>query len=247
MRISRRATISLSISMSENRGERRDLALRSETQIKPRKHLLDPLERITELLFGLIMVLTVTCSFAIAEADRIQLHGLLLAAVGCNLAWGAIDAVFYLMTRFSEKGHGILALRALRRSTDPGEAHGIIADALPPFLASVLSPTEFEAICQRLSQMRQLPQRPQLVKDDWVAALGVFLLVFLSTFPVVIPFILISEPRLALRISNAITIALLLVTGYAFGRYAGRHPLLSGIFMAILGSALAGLAIAVGG
>ena len=145
------------------------------------------------------------------------------------------------------RGTAFLPLRALRSSTDPGEAHGIIADALPPFLASVLSPIEFEAICQRLSHMRQVPQRPQLVKGDWVAALGIFLLVFLSTFPVVIPFILISEPRLALRISNGIAIALLLVTGYAFGRHAGRRPLLSGIFMAILGSALAGFAIAVGG
>jgi hypothetical protein len=231
----------------EDRGERRNLTLRLETQIKPRKRLLDPLERITEVLFGLIMVLTVTCSFGIVEADRIQVRELLLAALGCNLAWGIIDAVFYLMTRFSEKGQGILALRALRSSTDPGEAHGIIADALPPFLASVLSPIEFEIIRQRLNQMREVPQRPQLVKEDWVAALGVFLLVFLSTFPVVVPFILISQSRLALRTSNGIAIAMLIMTGYAFGRYAGRRPLLSGIAMAILGSALAGVAIAVGG
>jgi VIT family len=223
------------------------LTLRPGTQIKPRKRLLDPLERIIEVLFGLIMVLTVTCSFGIAEGHRIQVHELLLAALGCNLAWGAIDAVFYLMTRFSEKGQGILALRGLHSSTDPSEAHGIIADALPPFLASALSPIEFEAIRQRLNQIGQVPQRPQLVKEDWVAALGVFLFVFLSTFPVVIPFILISEPRLALRTSTAIAVAMLFVTGYALGRYAGRRPLLSGIVMAILGSALAGFAIAVGG
>lgn len=92
-----------------------------------------------------------------------------------------------------------------------------------------------------------MPQRPQLVRDDWIAALGVFLLVFLSTFSVVIPFILIREPRSALRASNGIAIAMLFVTGYAFGRYAGRRPLLSGIVMAILGFALAGFAIAVGG
>jgi VIT family len=221
--------------------------LPEETEIKSRKRLLDPLERITGVLFGLIMVLTVTCSFGIAEADQIQAHKLLLAALGCNLAWGTIDAVFYLMIRFSEKGQGILALRALRGSSDSGEAHGIIADVLPSFLASVLSPMEFEAIRQRLNQISQVPERPQLVKDDWVAAVGVFLLVFLSTFPVVIPFIVIREPRSALRASNGIAIAMLFVTGYAFGRYAGRRPLLSAIVMAILGVVLAGFAIAVGG
>ena len=223
------------------------MANHRSTEIKLPERLLDPLERISEVLFGLIMVITVTCSFGIAEADRIDVHKLLLAALGCNLAWGAIDAVFYLMTRFSEKGRGILALHALRRSADPVEAHGIIAGALPPFLASVLSPDEFEAIRKRLNQLHEVPQRPQLTKDDCLAALGVFLLVFLSTFPVVIPFFLISEPRLALRASNGIAIAMLFATGYSFGRHAGRRPWLSGIVTALLGSALAVLAIAVGG
>jgi len=51
-----------------------------------RKHVLDPMERISEVLFGLIIDLTVTCSFSAAEADRTQVHEMLLAAAGCNLA-----------------------------------------------------------------------------------------------------------------------------------------------------------------
>ncbi len=34
-----------------------------ENLIKPSARLLDPMERVSEILFGLIMVLTFTCSF----------------------------------------------------------------------------------------------------------------------------------------------------------------------------------------
>jgi hypothetical protein len=62
------------------------------------------MEGISEILFGLIMLLTLTCSFSVAEADGRLVHDMLLAAVGCNFAWDAIDAVLYLFARFSEQG-----------------------------------------------------------------------------------------------------------------------------------------------
>jgi len=86
-----------------------------------------------------------------------------------------------------------------------------------------------------------------LGKDDWRGALGVFLLVFLSTFPVTIPFIVMRDPVPALRVSNAIAVALLFTAGYAFGRLTGRHPVWVGTAMVVLGSILVGLTIALGG
>ena len=62
---------------------------------------LEPMERISEVLFGLIMVLTYTCSFSVAGAGREEVRTMLVGALGCNLAWGMIDAVFYLMGSFS--------------------------------------------------------------------------------------------------------------------------------------------------
>jgi hypothetical protein len=212
-----------------------------------RKHLLDPMERISEILFGLIMVLTVTCSFSAAEADRRQVHDMLLTAVGCNLAWGAIDAVFYLMARFSEQGRGILALQALRKTSELSEARTIIAAALPPLLASALTPTEFDLMHQRLNQLPEPPAHPQLTRNDWLAAAGVFLLVFLSTFPVVIPFLFADGAKFALRVSNGIAILMLFISGYAFGRHAGRSPWRTGVAMVILGSILVGITINLGG
>ncbi len=72
---------------------------------KAEKRLLDPTERLSEILFGLIMVLSFTCSFSVAtERGRADVRNMLVAALGCNLAWGIIDAVFYLMGCFSELG-----------------------------------------------------------------------------------------------------------------------------------------------
>jgi VIT1/CCC1 family predicted Fe2+/Mn2+ transporter len=71
--------------------------------------------------------------------------------------------------------------------------------------------------------------------------------VFLSTFPVVIPFLFIGEVQPALRISNAVAIAMLFLCGYAFSRCTGHCPLPTGLVMVAIGSALTGVAIALGG
>jgi VIT1/CCC1 family predicted Fe2+/Mn2+ transporter len=86
-----------------------------------------------------------------------------------------------------------------------------------------------------------------LQREDFRGALGVFLLVFLSTFPVTLPFLFVSAARPALRISNGIAIVLLFLTGYAFGRISGRQPLVFGAAMVVLGLVLVGLTIALGG
>ena len=89
----------------------------------PPRRILEPMERITEVLFALIMVLTFTCSFSVAGAGREEVRTMLIGALGCNLAWGIIDAVFYLMGNFSALGQGILRLRALREASNPAHAH----------------------------------------------------------------------------------------------------------------------------
>ena len=119
---------------------------------KSRKRLLDPMERISEVLFGLIMVLSFTCSFSVADAGRSEVRKMLIGGLGCNLAWGIIDAVFYLMGCLSERGHNLLTLRAVRQAADRAEAHRIIADALPPSLASALPEAEFAAMRETLSR-----------------------------------------------------------------------------------------------
>src|SRR5208283_680068 len=83
----------------------------ANTTSNARKRLLDPIERSSEVLFGLIMVLTFTGSFRVSGADHDSVDRMLLAALGCNLAWGIIDAVMYLLAVLSQRGHNLTLLR----------------------------------------------------------------------------------------------------------------------------------------
>jgi len=107
------------------------------------KHVLDPSDRIAEVLFGLIMVLTFTGSLSMTEAGREDVHAMLIGALGCNLAWGVIDGVFYLMGCVAERGRDRATYRAVQQAATPLEARRLIADALPPVLASAIGPLIF--------------------------------------------------------------------------------------------------------
>jgi hypothetical protein len=213
---------------------------------RKRQPVLDPTDRVSEVLFGLIMVLTFTGAVSVATGGREEVKTLLIEALGCNLAWGIVDASFYLMGVLGLRGHGLLVLKRLRKAKND-EAHGLIADALPPVLASVLEPQDLETMRKRLLTLPELPARPRLSREDLLGALGVFLLVFLSTFPVVIPFLLIGEPRLALRASNAVALVMLFFCGYLLGRFSGLRAWLTGLVMIGLGLLFVALCMALGG
>ena len=138
--------------------------------VKTSRRLLEPNDRIAEVLFGLIMVLTFTGSLSVAEAGRDDVRTMLIGALGCNLAWGIIDGVLYLMGSLAEKGRGLLTFRAVRNATDPKEAQRLIANALPSVVASVLEPVELESLYQRLKQLPEPSDHVQLHRDDWLGA-----------------------------------------------------------------------------
>ena len=211
------------------------------------KRVLEPVERISEVLFGLIMVLTFTGSLSVADAGREDVRAMLIGALGCNLAWGIIDAVFYLMACLAEKGRNLATLLAVRRAPDLQQAQQLVAKALPPIVASVLQPSELEMVGKRLQELPEPPDRAQLDGRDWTGAFAVFLLVFLATFPVAVPFIFVHKLDLAMRLSNGVAIFMLLLAGAAYGRCVGRSPLAFGIAMVLLGLILVGITIALGG
>jgi hypothetical protein len=209
--------------------------------------VLDPLERFSEIVFGLIMVLSFTCAISVAEAGREDVRAMLIGAIGCNLAWGIIDAAFYLIACLTEQGHHAILLRNVQQSTNAAQARQTIADALPPRVAEALQPAELDRIHAHLNQIPPPPERPGLTGEDWRGAVGVFLLVFLSTLPVVVPFMFMHNARLALHLSNAIAITLLFGAGHMLAGYAGMRRVRTGLAMVGIGAALVALTIALGG
>jgi VIT1/CCC1 family predicted Fe2+/Mn2+ transporter len=208
---------------------------------------LEPIDRISEALFGLIMVLTFTGSLSAAESGHSEVRTMLIGSIGCNIAWGLIDAIFYLMARLSERAQGIGTLLAVRSAASAEVATRAIASAIGPVTASLLVPADLENMRRRIAAMPDPSAHPRLERADWLAALASFLWVFLCTFPVIIPFVFMQDAMRALRISNAIAIALLFVSGYAFGRTARMQPWLSGAAMVLVGVVLVAITIALGG
>jgi hypothetical protein len=193
------------------------------------------------------MVLTFTGSLSAATSGRQEVRTMLVGAIGCNLAWGIIDAIFYLMNALGQRGHGVVVLRRLRRGAAPEEARALIADALPTRLAAALTDEDFDLLRRRLDALPEPPRRAPLRRDDFRGAAGVFLLVFLSTFPVTIPFLVMRDAMVALRVSNAIAIVLLFVGGYKLAKFSGFRPWRTGLVMVAIGVGLVGLTIALGG
>ena len=220
----------------------------SGTTAERRKRVLDPIERSSEVLFGLIMVLTFTLSISAATAGRQEVREMLFGALGCNLAWGIVDGMMYLINTLGERSRGLKALLGVRRAKDAEEARRVLADALPGEIVDVLGPDGLETMRAHVLERPEPPEHASLHRDDLVGALGVFLLVFVSTVPVVIPFLLMrGDAERALRCSNGIAIVMLFFTGLSLGRFAFRRPWLVGVTMVVIGLVLVGITMALGG
>jgi hypothetical protein len=192
------------------------------------------------------MVLTFTGSLSIAEAGRTDVRDMLIAALGCNLAWGIIDGALYIMAMLAERSRKLAVYRGVREAADVPRARQVLA-TFSPVLASVMQPAELERIRERLNQLPPPPERAQLHASDWKGALEVCLLVFLSIGPVAVPFMIIEDPSTALRASNGVAVMMLFGAGAAYGRAIGRRPWVVGISMVSLGIVLVALTIALGG
>jgi hypothetical protein len=212
-----------------------------------RRRVLDPVERVSEVLFGLIMVLTFTGSMSAASADRAEVREMLVGAIGCNLAWGIVDAVMYLMGTVLARGRGLAVWKAVRRTPDASAGRAAIVGALDPFLAERLDPAAIETLRQDLATGAEPPARPSIHGDDVRGAMEVFLLVFCSTLPVVVPFLLFDAVPRAMRMSNAVAVVMLCVGGYSLGRYSGLRPWATAAAMTGLGLFLVALTMALGG
>jgi hypothetical protein len=214
------------------------------------RRYLEPVDRLNEVLFGLIMVLTftLTAGFTVGEG-RDSVRTLLLATLGCNLAWGIIDGAMYLTSALLERSRRARSLDLVQRAPDEATALEEIRRALSGGLLSLATDEERERLVRAIHPLarRAAPARTRLHKEDLYGALASGLLVVLSSVPAAIPFLLIDDAWWGLRVSNALLVGMLFVVGYQWGVHAYARPWLSGLTFLIAGLALVALAIALGG
>src|SRR6187431_357422 len=119
------------------------------------RRVFEPIERVSEVLFGLIMVLTFTGSLSAATADRAEVRTMLFGAIGCNLAWGLIDAIMYLMGCLADRAADQHTIARVQRAETPEEARAAITHSLPVVIGSVLSPADLDRMHASLSKARK--------------------------------------------------------------------------------------------
>jgi len=209
--------------------------------------VLSPVDRVSEMLFGLLMALTFTGAVSVAESGNAAIRTMFIAALGCNLAWGLADAVMHLIRTVTERGRLITLVRFVQSAPDEQAGRNLVEESLSRVAAGLVSPVEIEAVRARVVALRSMPARPRLGWRDLVMALQIFLIVVVSTFPVVLPFLLSQDVTFAQNVSRAIALAMLFLGGLALGRYAGYGSWRVGLIMAALGTALIAAINALGG
>lgn len=212
-----------------------------------RRPILDPVDRVTEVIFGLLMAMTFVGSLSVATAGREDARTMLIAAFGCNLAWGLADAVMYLLRTWTDRTRNRSLLTRLHSGSGAAEGQALIADELPPRIAEAAGPEGLEMLRQRMLAKARTPFSSRLGVDDFLGALGTFLLVALATLPIVIPFLLIDTTSVAIRTSNLVALVMLFVSGWILARYSGGKPVLGGVALVVVGTALMFAIIALGG
>ncbi|CAB3764317.1 VIT1/CCC1 transporter family protein [Paraburkholderia humisilvae] len=209
--------------------------------------ILNTVDRVCELCFGLFMALTFVGAVKAVTAGEDAGYKMFLTALGCNLAWGLADAVMYLVRTLADRGQRLKLALTVQREQDQAVAVRALRDALPERLEQLVEDTDLERIRARVAAVPTLPPRANLVLDDFVGALGIFLLVVLGTFPVALPFLVIEDIKAALIASRVLTLVILFIAGFALGRYTGAGAMKAGIAMTGLGVLLTMAIIALGG
>jgi VIT1/CCC1 family predicted Fe2+/Mn2+ transporter len=208
---------------------------------------LDPVYRASEVIFGLLMAMSFIGSISVATDGREEVRTLLIAALGCNLAWGLVDAVMHLVARKTENRRNRALLQKLHGGADAATGRALIADEMPTPLAASIGDDGLEQIRQRLSAQPLPTGRLGLTGRDFGDAVIVFFLVVLSTFPLVIPFMLIDDTARALLWSRLVALGVLFFAGAMLARYSSGNPWLNGLAMAGIGALLMGAIMALGG
>ena len=211
---------------------------------------LEPGESLSEILFGLIMTLTFTTGvgFAVRQSPD-AVRELLVATIGCNIAWGIIDAAFYVSGQVFERARLARLGELIRLAASEDEAARVIEKELGGLMELVVDPAERPALYLRMARhVRSSEGRSHAVQGaDLRGALASFWMVFFASIPAAVPFLVMHDAWLALRISNAILVALLFVTGFLWARYTKLRPWLTGTVFLFAGLGLVAVAVALGG
>lgn len=220
--------------------------------------LLDPIDRLSETIFSILILLTFTLAFRIIKLgdDPNQpippsyVNELLLGAAGATLAWGIIDGIMYALLAMFERGERHRLLRQLQTAHTEEESVQIVAGELDHILEPITGETQRRALYQDvLEHLRDgTPQPIGLTREDVAGGFGSVLVAVIAVLPSFAPFLIFySNPALAIRASNVVSFMVLFISGYQWGKYTGADPWRTGLLLAAIAAVMVLIAIPLGG
>ena len=220
--------------------------------------LLDPVDRLTEAMYSVLIVLTFTLAFQISQErdaapapeEASQISQLFLAALGCAVAWGLIDGIMYIATAMFDRGQSHRLVEAIRSATTAQEGETLLAGQLDDELSSITTADERARFYQDLyARLKGTALKPVgFERADFAGALGVALVAIGAAVPVLLPLLVSqSHPMLAMRTSNAIAATMLFAMGYQWGKYVGAVPWKMGLVFLLVAIIMLAIAIPLGG
>jgi hypothetical protein len=171
----------------------------------------------------------------------------LWAALGCNLAWGLVDAIMNLMDELIGRARSVMQIKRIKRSIFSSESREIIREEIPPLVSEMMTDEEIDLLGEKIKKLQEPSIKNILVFKDFIIGGQIFILVFLSTFPVALPFLFVNDVELATRISNGAAVVLLFAGGFFLARFAGLRPFSTAVIYAVIGIFLVALTMSLGG
>jgi hypothetical protein len=209
---------------------------------------LDPAGRLGEILFGLIMALGFTGAVRVGweEPDN---RALFIGIFGCNLAWAIVDGVMYVLGELFERSRKVRLFREVSSAKSDAAALQKIAEELDGPLFELTTAGEREQIHRWVLEIlrRQEPSIPGIRREELLGGVAVALIIVVATFPIVVPYLVLRDPHVAVRASNAVALVLLFLLGMRWGRIVGSSPVRVAVGLTLVGLILVGITIVLGG
>jgi len=174
---------------------------------------------------------------------------LMYATISCNVAWAIIDTALLLCARMFERSRIARLGDLIRHSRANEDVIPSVANELDGMLATIVPERTRQTLYSEIvDYVRKLPSRKvRLTRADAYAAVAVFMSVFVATLPATLPYLVIGDPMIALRISNALQIAVLFWVGFHWAGYTRVNPWIAGASVTLIGISLVAVAMALGG
>ncbi len=209
---------------------------------------LDPAGRLGEVLFGLIMALGIVGAVRIGR-EAADNHALLIGILGCNVAWALVDGVMYVLTALFERGRKLRLARDVRAAPNDAAALRLIAREYDERLAVLLSPEEraqmYRSVLVAVRRLR--PETTRVRREDLLGGIAVALVILVATLPIVVPYLVVPDPNLAVHFSNGIALTMLFLVGAWWARVVGSRWLPIATGLTLIGLVLVLVTIALGG